>query len=34
VRALAAAHGGSVSAGDREQGGARFTVRLPTVHQT
>jgi hypothetical protein len=31
VRAVAEAHGGSVSAGRSTYGGARFSVRLPLV---
>jgi two-component system sensor histidine kinase QseC len=31
VRAVAERHGGSVELSDSDQGGARFTVRLPAV---
>jgi signal transduction histidine kinase len=31
VRAVADAHGGSVSLGEAEGGGARFTLRVPTA---
>ena len=31
---LVAAHGGSIRAGNRDEGGAVFTVRLPVVSGT